>query len=537
METEKTTAQVVIIGGGPVGLALAIELGMRSVRCLVLERSTRVGFAPRAKTTHTRTREHLRRWGIADELAAASPLGVDYPSDIVFVTRLGGYLLHRFERALDCSPERNEHYSEHAQWVPQYKLEEVLLRHARRLPTVDIRLGQEFCGSTQQAAGVTVQVKDRESGLTWTVGADYLVGADGARSAVREVIGAKMIGIPELSRNYNIIFRAPGLDKAHKHGRAIMFWQINPDAPSLIGPMDVGDLWFMMPTKVNDAHRLSQVAAEDLIRRSTGFDGPLEVLSADEWTAAKLIADRYRDGRIFLAGDACHLHPPFGGFGMNLGVSDGVDLGWKLAAVLSGWAGEKLLGSYETERRQVHEFVVDAAAANHATLADALLRPHLEEDGEAGNLARAEVGEAIRVHKRAEFFARGVVLGYCYQKSPVIRDDGTQANWVRSIEYTPSAIPGCIAPHRWLDDGRSLYDRFGAGFTLLVNREGCEDSIAAAQHEAARLGVPLEILELPNIGLDGLYEANLALIRPDQHIAWRGASWPTDGLLGDAAGQ
>lgn len=521
--------QVLIVGAGPAGLSLAIELGGRGISCLLIEKSERAGYAPRAKTTHSRTREHMRRWGIAEKLAEASPFGVDYPSHVLFVTRLGGHLLHRFEHALDCKAGRHEHYSEHGQWIPQYKLEAVLRTHAEGLKGVEIRFGQEFLGFTQDDGGVSVQIRDVASGAENTLHAGYLVGADGARSAVRDAIGARMTGTYGLSRNFNIIFRAPGLAEAHSHGPGVMYWQINPDVPSLIGPMDQGDLWFFMPTQIGDVSKLSPDEAAAMIRRSTGLDGEFEVLSSDEWVASKLIADRYRQGRAFLVGDACHLHPPFGGFGMLLGIGDSVDLGWKLAAVLGGWGGPALLDSYEPERRQVHELVMDAAESNHKVLANQLLLPDLEAEGPAGEAARAQVSRTIKEAKHAEFYARGVVLGYCYRDSAVVVDDGTQADWQASLDYTPAAIPGCIAPHRWLADGTSLYDHFGAGFTLLATTDGCEADLAAARAEAETLGLPLKLLPMP--GLDGLYGAKLALIRPDQHVAWRGNAWPDGTLL------
>ncbi len=528
--------QVVIVGAGPAGLALAIELGHRNVPCLLIEKTERGGHAPRAKTTHSRTREHMRRWGIAGDLAAASPLGLDFPANVSFVTRLGGHLLHRFENALDITPGRNEHYSEHAQWIPQYRLEAVLRAHAASLPGVGIRFGQEFTRFTQDAGGVRVHLRDVRTGAESVVDAAYLVGADGARSAVRDAIGARMEGRYGLSRNYNVIFRAPGLAEAHQHGSAIMFWQINAEVPSLIGPMDKGDLWFFMPTRIDEGRKLSTDEAAALIRQATGLDTPIEVLSSDEWVASRLLADHYQLGRVFLTGDASHLHPPFGGFGMLLGVSDSVDLGWKIAATLDGWGGPALLESYEVERRQVHRVVLDAAESNHTILANQLVLPHLEDDTPQGEAARAQSAALIRQHKHDEFFARGIVLGCCMVDSPIIRDDGTQQDWAPGVVYHPVATPGCLAPHRWLSDTVSLYDRFGPGFTLLVTAAGCADDIARACAEAD--AVPLTVLDLPDTGLRPQYGAKLVLIRPDQHVAWRGDAWPTgSGLFAQVTGQ
>lgn len=522
--------RVLIVGAGPTGLALAIELGHRGIPCLVIERNSRVGHAPRAKTTNVRTREHMRRWGIADTLRAASPLGVSYPSNVFFVTRLAGHELARFENAMYCGPGRNPMYSEHAQWIPQYTVEEVMRAHAQSLAPVDIRFNTELVSLQQDDAGVHALVRDVEGGAARQVHADFLVGADGARSTVREAIGARMNGTRGLSRNYNVVFKAPGLAQAHRHGPAIMYWQVNADMPSLIGPMDRGDRWYFMPTGVKEGFRFEPSEAPALIRRTTGIDLPYEVLSSDEWVAHRLIAGRYRSGRVFLAGDACHLHPPFGGYGMNMGVSDGVDLGWKIAAVLQGWSGAALLDSYERERRWVHDLVLDEAVANHATLGNQLWQPGLEDESEAGAALRRQVGARIAVAKLREFTTLGVVLGSHYEGSPVIVDDGTPAPARDFLNYVPSARPGCLAPHAWLHDGSSLYDHFGAGFALVATDEASSDDLAQATESARAAGVPLSIVRPQGTALAELYRARLTLVRPDQHVAWRGDAWPRDGL-------
>ncbi|MGH9095509.1 MAG: FAD-dependent monooxygenase, partial [Acidimicrobiales bacterium] len=483
------------------------------------------------------TREHLRRWGIADRLAAASPFGVDYPANVMFVTSLGGELIVRFEDAFNCSPAPDQRYSEHSQWIPQYKLEAVLRDFATSLESVRIEPGRELVDFEQDGQAVTAIARDVGTGATHPIDAHYLVGADGAASTVRHLIGAEMVGTYGLSRNYNTIFRAPGLADAHPHGPGIMYWQLNPDAPSLIGPMDEGDVWFFMPTGLPDGTSFTDEEIVHLIRRSTGIDLPYEILSSDEWVASRLLADRYADGRVFLVGDACHLHPPFGGFGMNMGVADGVDLGWKLAAVLQGWGGSTLLDSYELERRPAHEFVMQEAEANHALNPSGLFRPGMEAPTPDGEAIRAEVARVIAEHKRDEFYALGVVLGVCYRHSLVIAGDGRSADEKPSRDYTPSAAPGCLAPHRWLDDGSSLYDRFGSGFTLLLLGDDHEDDVTAAAAESERTGTPLEIVPVDDPAVAVLYETGLVLIRPDQHIAWRGNSWPATDLLCHVTGR
>lgn len=530
--------QVLIVGAGPVGLALAIELGQRRIPCLLIERNDRVGYAPRAKTTNVRTREHLRRWGIADALRAASPLGLDHPSNVVFCTRLAGPGLARFENAFYCAPGRNPLYSEHAQWIPQYTVEEVMRAHAQSLPGVQLRFSCELLDFMPSDTGISARVRDLATGREERLAAAYLVGADGARSRVRELIGTRMEGHYGLSRNRNIVFRAPGLAQAHGHGPAIMYWQVNRDVPSLIGPMDHGDTWFFMPTHVDEHVRASDLDAPALIRQATGIDLPYEVLSTDDWVASRLLGDRYRQGRAFLAGDACHLHPPFGGYGMNMGVADSVDLGWKLAARLQGWGGEALLDSYEAERRPVHEWVLDEAVHNHSVLGNHLVVDGLEAANAEGERLRREIGQRIQSAKLREFATLGVVLGYRYAGSPVIDErDEAPDTAPDFVNYVPSARPGHLAPHAWLHDGASLYDRFGTGFTLLATPGPGGHDIAAAQADALRSGVPLTVLRPTESGIAALYPTRLTLIRPDQHVAWRGDAWPGAALLARVTGQ
>jgi 2-polyprenyl-6-methoxyphenol hydroxylase-like FAD-dependent oxidoreductase len=531
--------RVLIVGAGPVGLATAIELGHRGIPCLLIERNDRVGYAPRAKTTNVRTREHFRRWGIADKLRAASPFGMDYPSNVVFCTRLSGFELTRFENALYCAPGRNPLYSEHSQWVPQYTVEEVMREHAQSLPGVQLRFNTELKTFSQDGDLVQAVAVDLNTKQELRIQADFLVGADGSRSLVREAIGAKLEGTYGLSRNYNVVFKAPGLAEAHKLGPAIMYWQVNSDVPSLIGPMDRGDKWFFMPTGVKEGYKLAPADAPALIRQATGIDLPYEVLSNDEWVASRFLSDSYRDRRVFLAGDACHLHPPFGGYGMNMGVADGADLGWKLAAVLQGWGGAQLLDSYEQERRPVHSMVLDEAVANHSVLSHQLWKEGLDGDDATGEALRGEVGGRIQASKMREFNTLGVMLGYRYEHSPVIVPDGSPSPVQDFVNYVPSSRPGHLAPHAWMHDGSSLYDHFGQCFTLLASKDAPSEAIDQARRQAKASGMPLKVIQPNEPGIAELYPTRFTLIRPDQHVAWRGNAWPhaSNGLIEQVSGR
>jgi 2-polyprenyl-6-methoxyphenol hydroxylase-like FAD-dependent oxidoreductase len=529
---EMVHCDVLIVGAGPVGLAAAIELGSRGVRVLIVERNARVGVAPRAKTTNVRTRTHLRRWGIADRLAAEAPFGIDYPNNMIFVTRLSGYELARFENAFSAAPTRSPLYPEHAQWVPQYTLEKVMLEKARSLPCVEVRFGTSFT-TAEQTDDEVIATLASKTGETVRVTSRYLIGADGARSRVRDLIGAKMEGRSGLSHHYNIIFRAPGLAEAHGHGPAVIYWQIGKHGFSAISPMDKGDIWAFMPGNTKPGETLTDEAAAALIRDRTGIDLPYEILSADSWTASELIADRYASRRIILAGDACHLHPPAGGYGMNMGVGDGVDLGWKIAATLQGWGGPALVASYEAERRPVHRTVIDEALANYAIYV-APPPPEIEAENEQGAAIRAKAGAGILASKGREFNTLGTVLGLGYSNSPIVAVDDEPMEPHNSEVYRPQARPGFLAPHVWLEDGRSLYDLFGQGFALVAAEDADRGEIDSAIENARALGVPLAVVQRSDVPVGSLYGARLSLVRPDQHVAWRGNRWT--GALARAIG-
>ncbi len=527
-EASTNDVDVLIVGGGPVGLAAAIELGHRGIRTLLVERNDRVGYSPRAKTTNVRSREHMRRWGIAEELRRVSPMPPDYPTDIVFGTRMNGHLLGRFPLALNGSTRRNNLYSEEAQWVPQYVVEDVLRKHASALDSVEIRLETEYVSFSQDESSVETIIRDVKSGQKSCIRSAYLIGADGARSTIRSDIGASMIGVDTFSRNFTIIFRAPDLAARHSFGKAIMYWMVNEDLPSVVGPMESDGLWYLIATRLPDETDPNSDDPAGMVRKATGLcDLAIEIVGTDLWLARRLVADKHHDRRVFLVGDACHLHPPFGGFGMNMGIGDAVDIGWKIAAKLQGWGGEHLLATYEFERKRVHERTVAEAERNYAMVGNQLVRPHLEDTGLIGDATREEVSDIITVTKAREFRTLGIVLGYHYSGSVIVIPDGTEPPADDAMVYLPSAHPGCLAPHLWLSDGSSLYDHFGQGFTLLVTMGDVIDA-APLMVAADQLAIPLKLLDPKDVRLFSRYHASLILIRPDQHVAWRGNALPSD---------
>lgn len=513
--------EVLIVGGGPVGLALAVELGMRGIRAVLLERSERHAEQPRAKTTNVRSMEHMRRWGIAERLRDLAPFGRGYGTDVVFATRLFGHELACFDNAFhgQLPGVRDERFAEGMQWIPQYKVEGVLRQRAAEFPAITMLMATELAGLSQDADGVTAVARHITTGEETTIRAAWAIGADGARSRTREIIGARMEGSHAYARHLNMVIRAPGLRQAVGARPAIMYWLVNPDAPAVASPMDDGDRWaFGFTLKPGEPVPPPEVLQQHM-KAAFGRDIEAEIIVTDPWAAHSLIADQYGSGRILLAGDACHLHPPFGGYGMNLGLGDAVDLGWKLAATLQGWGGAGLMASYEAERRPVHQRVIAESVANHALLPRDMIRPGMEEATPQGEAVRAEIGAVILAGKEREFRTLGVVLGSGYTGSPIVVDDGTPPPVEHPTNWEPSAHPGQRAPHLWLADGSSLFDHFGPGFTLLVTGDGDGGAFAAAAG-----AVPLTLLAPNDARLPGLYGARFALIRPDQHVAWRGDS-------------
>src|SRR5580692_7180655 len=441
---------VLIAGGGPVGLALAVELGLRGVECLVVEpRLQPTRLRPRAKTLSVRTMEHARRWGLAARLRAAAPLPVSWSQDVSFCTSFLGEEITRFTGVLGLADDGES--PERGQQMPQYVLEEVLRDVVTGLPAVDLRLGWRLQTLDAAAPGPVLVTLCDLAGKAVSVAAEYVVGADGARSVVREQIGARYVGSTALRPNTGVVFRSRELVTAMPHRPAVQTWLLNRQTPGMMGPIDSRGLWWLIAFGV-DSHS-AQVDPRRLISGALGRELPVEVVSTDPWTARMELVDRCRSGRVFLVGDAAHLNPPFGGHGLNTGIGDAVDLGWKLAAALAGWGGPRLLDSYEAERRPLHRRVIDEATANMATLAPELLDDGLDRPGPAGDRARSAAAGRIEQTKRAEYFSTDLVLGHRYADSPVLQASPPAAG--PGPGPGPGSQPGFAVtggrlPHQWV---------------------------------------------------------------------------------------
>ncbi len=530
--------QVLVIGGGPVGLALACELGWRGVKCLLVEKNDGINQHPRANVVASRSMEHLRRWGIAERIARAG-LPLDYPVEIVFTTRINAIEIFRFsfpsyEQCERPSPELLAKMPElglspyFKGSIGQNHFEPLLLAQASTHPTNVLRFGTRLLSFTQDADGVLATLQQGASGRIETVRADDLVACDGGRSQVRTELAISMCGKPDLGRFVGIYFRSQRFAKAHRLGRATLYWAMNPASPGVFIAIDGSD-HFTFQRALRPGEEAGDLDPRATIDQAFGAALDAEIISVQPWRAHATVADHYRVKRVFLAGDAAHLFVPTGGFGMNTGIGDAVDLGWKLAGRLAGWGADGLLDAYEAERKPLAERNTGYARRFADSVGLFIAKPELDEDSGRGEAERRIASDHLNRHARLEFDIPGVTFGGRYDGSPIIVGDGAALPPDEPNRYVPTASPGGRPPHAWLDDGRSLFDLFHAEWTLLALGPDAPSTVAF-ENAASAAAVDLRIVRLAQRSLCDLYEAPLALIRPDQIVAWRGDS--ADGAAG-----
>jgi 2-polyprenyl-6-methoxyphenol hydroxylase-like FAD-dependent oxidoreductase len=518
---EQRDCAVIIIGAGPCGLTLAIELGRRGIPAIVLEEKTSPARFPAANATQARTMEHYRRLGFAEKMRAQG-LPPDYPTDIAYFDRYTKHELARF-----CLPSaqtareivRTLTGSWSAAELPhrcsQMYVERVLRAQAQALKTISIRAGWR---------GVAVR-------QTSTLRAGYAVGADGGGSPTRKALGYDLIGESGAIRDFlggrmlAVYFRSAELYGVLPHARAWMYWAVNPERRAVMIAINGNDE-FVFNTQLRpgqQVERISDVEAKAMFHVVLGARLDVDIIARSAWNAGHaLVAEKFQRGRILLAGDAAHLFTPTGGLGYNTAVEDAVNLGWKLAAVLNGWGGPALIESYETERHAIARRNTAYARAFADSVGRFVPPPELEDDDAAGEAARKLAGDRLDAHARFEFDIPGITFGGRYDGSPIILPDGTPPPADSINDYVPSACPGGRAPHLWLRDGRSLYDALGFEFTLLRLGAGPADAASSFAAAASALGLPLAIVDVASEEARDLYQADLALIRPDQIVAWRG---------------
>lgn len=527
---------VLIVGGGPVGLALAGDLGWRGITCTLVERTDGAVIQPKMDMVGIRSMEFCRRWGIVDWVESAG-YNREYPQDCAWVTSLTGYEFGReafpapaHERPPAHSPQKRER-------CPQNFFDPVLQRFARSSPGVTLAYSTELVEFEQRAECVDALLRDVETGHTRSVQADYLVACDGGASKVRQALGIDMVGEGALTYTTNVVFRCDGLERLHDKKPGYRFIFIGPEGTwATLVAINGRDQWRFSLIGDEQRRTLSEEQARAAIVRAVGRPFEFEILSMLPWVRRQLVARHYRKGRVFLAGDAAHLTSPTGGFGMNTGLLDAVNLSWKLASTLEGWGGEGLLDSYEQEQLPVAIRNVGEATENLRRMLSprvAQLDPRMFDAVDAqAEAARRQYGQAYTEMMRREWFSIGVHLGYVYEGSPIVVPDGTPRPPLQTSVYTPTARPGSRAPHVWIAEGRSILDLFGQGFVLLRLRDDAPDPKPLLD-AAARIGLPLRVEQLDNPEVARLYERSLVLVRPDGQVAWRSDSLPDDpqGLL------
>ena len=525
-----TDTDVLIVGAGPVGLTLAIDLGQRGVRCTLIEQKEAPQFLPKMERCNARTMEIFRRMGLSQKIRAAG-LDASVPMDVFIVLAMNrppllqlpypsvAESLEQIKNSRDASLPLEAY-----QLISQYTLEPLLKAVAETLPSVTVRYGCEFVSCEQDDDGAAAKIVDL-NGNIGRIRAKYLVGCDGGASPVRKQLGIKLRGEGNLLHLRQALYHCKDLyDRipiAGGPGKGRHYHVADGQATFLI-MQDSTEHWTLHAVVERDEDMAQQ------FERAVGVPVDYEMLYVGQWKQNLLLADRYGSGRIFLAGDSAHLVIPTGGLGMNTGVGDAVDLGWKLAATLEGWGGPNLLRSYEIERRQIGDRNVGASryASQGRRKWRSQYRPDIADDTPQGQETRDNLTRVADVEQRKTNEMIGAELGYRYVGSPVIWDEpGGPEHLFR--EYNPTTWPGARLPHIWLGEGDAIQDRIRRGYTLLRLGGSMTDTTALDQ-EFKSLGAPFELLDIAAGKARDIYGYDLILVRPDMHVVWRGNQLPED---------
>jgi 2-polyprenyl-6-methoxyphenol hydroxylase-like FAD-dependent oxidoreductase len=536
---EMTELEVLIVGAGPVGLTLAIDLAWRGIAVTVVE--TRAPAAPpEPKCNHVaaRTMEIFRRLGFADKVRNAG-LPADYPHDISYRTSFTGQELTRIH--IPCrrdrftateGPDCNWPTPEPPHRINQIFLEPILFAHAAAQPRIRIINRTTVEDVVVADDGARASLRDLDTGAVTPVNCRYLIGCDGARSIVRKAIGAELSGDAVIQRVQSTYIRAPGLIDRQQTAPAWGTGSINPRRSGMVYAIDGRERWLVHNYMRPGEGDFDEVDRDACLRTILGVEDGFnyEIISKEDWYGRRLIADRFRDRCAFIVGDAAHIWVPYAGYGMNAGIADAMNLSWLLAAHVNGWAPSAILDAYQAERwpitSQVSRFAMSHAEAEIRRRGS--VPDEIEQAGPEGERARREVGRLTYEINVQQYACAGLNFGTYYDRSPIIAYDGAAHPAYTMDSYTPSTVPGCRTPHLWCGDGRSLYDAMGPEFTLL--RFDPATDVAALDVAARLRGVPLKVLDVERPD-SAIYDGDkLVLSRPDQHVAWRSNKLPVDSL-------
>jgi 2-polyprenyl-6-methoxyphenol hydroxylase-like FAD-dependent oxidoreductase len=530
-KSQEPRVSVLICGGGPVGLALAVELGSRGIRCMLVERGDGHVEVPKMTQLSTRTMEFCRRWGIADEVKKAG-WPEEHPGDFIYLTSMTGFELFRQKFSNYAAQGDLGYTPEGARQCPQIFFEPILLRHAASLPSVTLRHQTELVSFEETEDGAHVHLACLDTGQAEVIAADYLVGCDGFDGQVRKTLKTEYEGSGVLSYSVSIFFKSKALGTLHDKGWGRFYRLVDATGHwSDLIAIDGRELWRLTHFHLDPDIEMSSLLVENSLRRMAGTSFPHEIISVLPWKRRELVAKSYSHGRVFIAGDAAHQMSPTGGLGMNTGIGDAVDLGWKLAAIIAGWGGARLLDSYQIERKPVAVASVMASSETYLHETSLPADPAIGENSSAGERARRQFADALKGRRGAgnERLHEGVKLGYCYEDSPIIRSERVGASLSQGGIFNQSCRSGARAPHAWISAGRSTLDLFGRAFVLLRLGKNPSDATKLV-HAAAARALPLNVVDLNDPAITELYERRLVLIRPDGHVAWRDDVCPADGL-------
>lgn len=521
--------QVIVVGAGPVGLTLALDLGQRGVRCTLIERNENSIQLPKMERCNARTMEIYRRLGIAEKVRDAGlPRGA--PMDVFLATSMSGPPLVRLpypsvaEAKSEIAANNDGRPLEPYQLISQYTLEPLLRSIVEAQPSVTVRFGCELTSFAQDAGSVSAHVVDR-GGREETIRAAYLVGCDGGSSTVRKQLGIRHQGQGNIRDLRQALFHCPELYERIPMGKGRHYHIAEGPLFPFIILQDSTRHWTLHAAAASDGEMA------EIFRKSLDMPIAFEMLSVNEWTQHLLCAERYGEGRAFIAGDAAHLVIPTGGLGMNTGVGDAIDLSWKLAATLAGWGGPQLLASYEQERRAIglRNVKTSGAAMSGRLSWRAAWHSDIRKDTPEGAAIRAEIASRFDVEQRKVTEILGIEAGYRYVDSPLVWPEAGAGPDPDNVAYVPTTWPGARMPHVWLDDGTALHDRVGPGYTLL-RLAGSQADVSGLERAMHATGAPLDVLDIPDVRVREIAGCDLLLLRPDLHVAWRG-----NRLVDDAA--
>ncbi|MEM1112774.1 MAG: FAD-dependent monooxygenase [Pseudomonadota bacterium] len=559
--SENFDTPVLIAGGGPVGLALALELDRLGIDATLVERNLTTTRHPKMDITNGRSMEIFRRLGVVDELRTVA-VPSDHPVSVIWLSNLVGDELTRFDYpSVDEARQRLRDKNDGTMALePSMRVSQVLLEPVlkemleTRCDHIDVRFGWGLEALTQDEDGVSATIKSTESGEEQTIRCQYLAGCDGAGSVARNALaipvntitpldvlesedrtdylddyrGEPPADAPRSEPRYMIHFRSPRKDLFERFGIA---WHLQcPVSWSVIAQDDI-DTWTVHFPPWLYPNLDEEEDPRKILYHLFGTEFECEVLVNNRWYPRLGLADSYGEGRVWLAGDSVHQVIPTGGYGMNSGMGDAMGLAWVLAANVKGWGGETLFKAYESERRHVAARN-RLASGRHSAIRLKIRQAtpeNLTEQGPEADAARAKLGDYIQELGNLENDAWGIEWGYRYDDSPAICHESGEAPAYEWEYYEPSTWPGVRPPNVFLPDGQPLFDLFGLGFTLLrFEPLPCEHILAAA--EAA--GVPLDVVDIEDPHAASLYQRKLVLVRPDQHVGWRGDEAPAS--LADA---